>query len=227
MSALKRNITILIGIIGSFLSMQAQSTRDSGFNADLKSFNEEIQDAYQQRDPVKLGEAMCARIVLFYNSDMVDSIIKYAPEDLKELRKFEQWDRYYEIWTHLANTYLYSGQPNKALREVQQIFDDAKQRDNKYGMGIAYYTMGSVYASLNNFDESISSYQKGLDILSTIRPYPAILPDLYAYYGDILNFKHEYVKLEKLTQRWGVFLKEYIASNPELSEYTTKILNTY
>ena len=227
MSALKRNIIILIGVIGGFLSMQAQSTRDSGFNADLKYYNEEIQNAYQQRDPVKLGEAMCARIVLFYNSDMVDSIIKHAPEDLKELRKFEQWDRYYEIWTHLANTYLYSGQPNKALREVQQIFDDAKQRDNKYGMGIAYYTMGSVYASLNNFDESISSYQKGLDILSTIRPYPAILPDLYAYYGDILNFKHEYVKLEKLTQRWGVFLKEYITSNPELSDYTTKILYTY
>lgn len=226
MSVLKRNIMILIGIIGGFLSMQAQNVSSGDFKESLKFVNEQIQLAYQRKDLDKLGDAICNRAVLFYNYDMVDSVVKYIPDDLKELRKYELWDRYYETWTHLANTYLYSGQPNKALREVQQIFDDAKQRDNNFGMGIAYYAMGSVYASLNNLDESISSYQKGLDLLSAIRPYPTVLPDVYAYYGDLLNLKKDYARLEKLTQRWGVFLKEYLAT-AYLNEASKNVLNSY
>lgn len=226
MSVLKRNIMILIGIIGGFLSMQAQNVSSGDFKESLKFVNEQIQLAYQRKDLDKLGDAICNRAVLFYNYDMVDSVVKYIPDDLKELRKYELWDRYYETWTHLANTYLYSGQPNKALREVQQIFDDAKQRGNNFGMGIAYYAMGSVYASLNNLDESISSYQKGLDLLSAIRPYPTVLPDVYAYYGDLLNLKKDYARLEKLTQRWGVFLKEYLAT-AYLNEASKNVLNSY
>jgi len=226
MSVLKRNIMILIGIIGGFLSMQAQNVSSGDFKESLKFVNEQIQLAYQRKDLDKLGDAICNRAVLFYNYDMVDSVVKYIPDDLKELRKYELWDRYYETWTHLANTYLYSGQPNKALREVQQIFDDAKQRGNNFGMGIAYYAMGSVYASLNNLDESISSYQKGLDLLSAIRPYPTVLPDVYAYYGDLLNLKKDYAKLEKLTQRWGIFLKEYLAT-ADLNEASKNVLNSY
>lgn len=226
MSVLKRNIMILIGIIGGLLSMQAQNVSSGDFEESLKFVNEQIQLAYQRKDLDKLGDAICNRAVLFYNYDMVDSVVKYIPDDLKELRKYELWDRYYETWTHLANTYLYSGQPNKALREVQQIFDDAKQRGNNFGMGIAYYAMGSVYASLNNLDESISSYQKGLDLLSAIRPYPTVLPDVYAYYGDLLNLKKDYARLEKLTQRWGVFLKEYLAT-AYLNEASKNVLNSY
>lgn len=227
MTCLKRHtILFLFGIMGSFLSVQAQSATNDEFHKELQRVNNKIQKAYKDRDPKRLGELLCGRAVLFYNNAMDDSIAKYVPADLAELRKFEQWDKYYETWTHLANSYLYSGHPNKALREVQQIFDDAKQRNNQYGMGIAYYTMGSVYASLNNLDESVSSYQKGLDILSAIRPYPLVLPDLYSYYGDILNLKKEYGKLQKLTQRWDAFLKDYLPTS-RLDDSMKDILLTY
>lgn len=215
-------IAILLGCIGFF--MQAQTV--SELNKELKYLNQLIEDARKQHNDKELAYALCERTVFFYNNSMNDSIIYHVPKDLKEIQGIQQWNKYYEVWTFLVNTYLYSERTNLALREVQAVFDDAKKRDNKYGMGIAYYTMGSVYASMHSLDESVSSYQKGLDILSGIRPYPAILPDVYSYYGDILNMKHDYVGLKKLTERWGKFLDEYVKSMSPVkadAKDTTKI----
>jgi tetratricopeptide (TPR) repeat protein len=138
-------LTIIIGFCNPVLahSFLAQS---------LMSFDEVIEKAKKEKNDTLLANALYNKVAIFYNQAMDDSVIYYVPQYLIEIRKIKQWNKYYEMWTHLANTYLYSGQPNKALREVQAIFDDAKKQNNTFGMGIAYYTMGSVYTSLNDLD---------------------------------------------------------------------------
>ena len=212
-------LTIIIGFCNPVLahSFLAQS---------LMSFDEMIEKAKKEKNDTLLANALYNKVAIFYNQAMDDSVIYYVPQYLIEIRKIKQWNKYYEMWTHLANTYLYSGQPNKALREVQAIFDDAKKQNNTFGMGIAYYTMGSVYTSLNDLDESVSSYQRSIDLLSKIKPCPMVLPDIYAYYGDVLNLKKEYVRLEQLTIRWKELLDEYVqAYHPNKS--TIDVLYTY
>lgn len=212
-------LTIIIGFCNPVLahSFLAQS---------LMSFDEVIEKAKKEKNDTLLANALYNKVAIFYNQAMDDSVIYYVPQYLIEIRKIKQWNKYYEMWTHLANTYLYSGQPNKALREVQAIFDDAKKQNNTFGMGIAYYTMGSVYTSLNDLDESVSSYQRSIDLLSKIKPCPMVLPDIYAYYGDVLNLKKEYVRLEQLTIRWKELLVEYVKEyHPNKS--TIDVLYTY
>lgn len=212
-------LTIIIGFCNPVLahSFLAQS---------LMSFDEVIEKARKEKNDTLLANALYNKVAIFYNQAMDDSVIYYVPQYLIEIRKIKQWNKYYEMWTHLANTYLYSGQPNKALREVQAIFDDAKKQNNTFGMGIAYYTMGSVYTSLNDLDESVSSYQRSIDLLSKIKPCPMVLPDIYAYYGDVLNLKKEYVRLEQLTIRWKELLDEYVKEyHPNKS--TIDVLYTY
>ena len=209
-------LTIIIGFCNPVLahSFLAQS---------LMSFDEVIEKAKKEKNDTLLANALYNKVAIFYNQAMDDSVIYYVPQYLIEIRKIKQWNKYYEMWTHLANTYLYSGQPNKALREVQAIFDDAKKQNNTFGMGIAYYTMGSVYTSLNDLDESVSSYQRSIDLLSKIKPCPMVLPDIYAYYGDVLNLKKEYVQL---TVRWKELLDDYIQTyHPNKS--TIDVLYTY
>ena len=224
MDRLRVYIVLLTMTIGGLLPVAAQSD----FDKTLHTIEKTIDSARIQKNDTLLAKFLCGRVVLFYNHAKDDSVINHVPTDLVEMRKTKQWNQYYVLWTYLANTYLYSGQPNKALREVQAMFDDAKQRGDNFGMGYAYYTMGSVYATLNNFDESISSYQKSLDLLSKIKPYPTIVPDVYAYYGDILNLKKEYHQLEQLTVRWKKFLEEYEDTyQSKLSQGTKNVLYTY
>lgn len=239
MSALMRNIIIILTLSAALLPVQVKAAdnqqqdtatvvvKDAHYDALVDKYTQSLEtdDTQQQvsllnqiirychsaKHPELEANAITNRIVYFYNRSMDDSIARHVPKDLEVLSQYKEWKRYYEVWTYLANSYLYSGKPNLALREAQAMFEDAKTRNHKLGMGLSYYTMGSIYTTLNVLDESVKNYQKGLDIMSAMHPYPSILSELYPYYGDVLNLKQDYLALEKLTQEWGEFLPKYLS----------------
>ena len=196
------------------------SLQTDDVNEQIRCLNDLIEEQRRQHKDDLFAMALAERAVLFYNYDMSDSILHYVPGDMEVLKSMKDWKHYYELWTHLANTHVFKGQYNIALREVQAMFDDAKTRNNKYGMGIAHYTMGNVYMNMHNLEESATAYQKGLDLLKDISPQPSLIADLYSYYGDVLNDMHDYERLEKLTVEWKDFIEKFIVREkvtPDLS----------
>ena len=193
----------------------------------LGKVNTKIETFSQARQDDSLAIYLEGRMALFYNNGLSDSIVAHAPQDLTTLRSLEQWNKYYEVWTHLVNTYIYySNQKNLALREVQSMFNDALQRDHQYGMGMAYYTMGIVYQNLHNLDESAKSFQKGLDIVKQLPELPLFMPELYSYYGDVLNAQKRYQSLEVLTHSWRTSLETIILQH-QLSKEQQDVLWFY
>ena len=169
------------------------------------------------RDKEKSGIAdsiapvLAARDATFYNYGMSDSVLYYAQQDMDRLKSMKKWKQYYEVWMYRINTYIYyNSQKTMALRDVQAMYDDAKERDNAYGMGIAYYAMGNVYMCMGSLEECVDSYKKGLDILSEMDPLPPVIPELYSNYCDVLNDQKEYGQLKELTERWRSFLDVFI-----------------
>jgi len=161
-----------------------------------------------------LALVLAARDVTFYNYGMVDSVLHYVPQDLERLRSYKKWKQYYEVWMYRINTYIYyNNQKTLALRDVQAMYQDAKERGNSYGMGIAYYAMGNVYVCMGSLDESADAYMKGLDILMSVNPLPPVIPELYSSYGDVLNEQKRYKLLENLTLKWKSFLEVFIPQN--------------
>ena len=196
-----------------------------------RCLNDYINELDRQHEKDTLALALVERVTFFYNYDLTDSVYKYAPQTLERLKALQTWNKYYEVWMHLCNTYVFSGKYNMALREVQTMFDDAKGRDNKYGMGIAYYMMGNVYSNMHNRQESVSSYRKGIDLLLKVEKKPSTIADLYSYLGDELDEMKEYEKLQKLTVEWKAFLDAYFAEkeaigNP-LHPYVRNVLESY
>ena len=189
--------------------LQDESINSPDIDYQVRCLNDLTEEAYVQGDNKLFAASVLERAVLFYNNDMVDSIEAYVPRDLERLKGNKAWDRVYELWTHLVNTYIFSGHYNTALRQVQAMMEDAKSHDNKYGMGIAYYAMGNVYANMHNLDESGEAYRKSLNLLKAITPLPPTIPDIYSYYGDLLNDKKDYQELERLTVEWKEFLETF------------------
>ena len=201
-------ILLALGII--VLHIRAQTIDEA-----LKNVNARIEAFSHSEQKDSLAIYLEGRMALFYNNELSDSVAAHAPEDLATLRSLEKWEKYYEVWTHLVNTYIYyNKQKNLALREVQSMFNDALQRNHKYGMGMAYYTMGIVYQNLHNLDESAKSFQKGLDIVKQMSELPLFMPELYSYYGDVLNDQERYRELEILTHSWHSSLETIILQHP-------------
>ena len=132
----------------------------------VHEYNLKISVARRQHNNEELGQLIMQRMATYYNSGWKDTVYKYFDQDMEELRHIGQWNNYYEVWTFYINSLIYySNSKNQALREVQQMFADAMDRQETYGMGIAYYTMGNVYLNMNNLDESAKAYEKGLQQL--------------------------------------------------------------
>lgn len=197
----------------------------------LRCLNDYINELDRQNEKDTLALALVERVTFFYNYDLTDSVYKYAPQALDRLKGLKTWNKYYEVWMTLCNTYVFSGKYNMALREVQTMFDDAKERNNKYGMGIAYYMMGNVYSNMHNHKESVSSYRKGIDLLLTVDDKPSTIADLYSYLGDELDEMKEYEKLQKLTVEWKAFLDGCFAEKEvkknSIHPYVRNVLESY
>ena len=192
------------------------------------NFAKGIAEAKEKHDYKELGKLLIGRANVFYNNAMVDSILLHVPEDLQTLGELEQWDYYYDTWTYLINTLIYySNSKNKALREVQAMYADAKKRNNDRGMGIAYYTMGNVYLNMNDLDESAKAYKKGLEILRNLSPIPPVVAELYSYYGDVLNEQQRFKELDELTVGWKEDQDKLIMEQINLTEEQRGILHFY
>lgn len=186
-----------------------------------------LADKEKTGNPDSIAPVLAARDATFYNYAMSDSVLHYAPVDMKRLLSMGKWKQYYEVWMYKINTLIYyNNLKNMVLREVQAMYEDAMNRGDDYGMGIAYYTMGNVYMCMGSLVESADAFNKGLDILTDISPLPTIVPELFSNYGDVLNDQKQYGQLKELTVRWKTFLnalleeKKYVVGNKEKSRLT-------
>lgn len=174
--------------------------------ARLDSLNRCIAEA--KTDSARSKERL-QRLCFFYNYDMNDSLAAHAPEDMEFNREHGFWDNYYETWEHKANDLIFSGMVNTGLRELKQMHEDALARDHKYGLGLAYYGMGNAYISMEHYDEAQQSYSKALELLKEEpKSTRSMILDLYSYYCDSFNEKHDYAGLKAVLPDWLEVLKK-------------------
>lgn len=217
---LRRKIPHLKGkyLIAAYDRLYQLSLGTDDIDYQLKCINDLLAETHHQGNLKAEGDARARKIILFYNTDLNDSIYEQVHPTLHFLASIKEWKNYYDTWTILVETYNFAGQTNTALKEVNAMFEDAKQRKDNYGMGMAYYAMGNVYANMYNDEEAASSYQKSIEILMDIKPKPIQLCDIFAYYCDVLENQKEYKKLEELTKQWKLFLSEYYQTKKEDGE---------
>ena len=218
-------LTALFIVLGSILM---PLWADSNYDKQVRELEENISISRRQHNKEDLAKNLAARMASFYNTGKVDSIKAHFEEDMKELRHIRQWNSYYEVWTYYINSLIYyANGKNQALREVQMMFADAMEREETYGQGIAYYTMGNVYLNMNNLDQSADAYAKGLEQLLQLKPLPIYTCEVFSYLGDVLNEQGKYQQLQQLTVKWSAFLDQFIQENPQLDEEHQKLLKFY
>ena len=177
----------------------------------LRCINDLIAECHRQGNRKEEADARVTKLTHFYNCDLSDSIYEQTKPTLELLASINDWKSYYETWTILVDAYNFSGKTNTGLKEVQEMHNDAMKRDDKFGQGMAYYSMGNVYANMHNIEEADSSYQKSLSTLLSLNPRPFQLTDVFAAYGDVLELQHEYHRLNDLTVQWKKFLDDWYA----------------
>ena len=178
-------------------------------------------DDYQSHDE---GADLLTRCLLFYNNDQNDSLFYYARGDLKTLAKNGQWMLYYRMWFSLANTYVYSDSLATGLKEAQTMYEDAKQREDVEGQGLACLAMGNAYFNMHNMEEANKAYQKAIEQLMTLHPQPHEVLMLFSSRCDVLERIQAYQQLSELTKQWKEAIDQFIKDYNHPVDYSGTIL---
>jgi len=152
------------------------------------------------------SELRYEHLTYLYNNDLNDSLIIQAPIDMKFYRQTDEWENYYRTWTHLVNTYTFSGKVNTALKEVRLMHADATERQDKFGLALADYAMGNAYNNMGYLDEAIDCYDQSLKLIDEVDINSSTVNDIFSYYCDALNEKKQYEAMTDITTRWEAYL---------------------
>ena len=141
-----------------------------------------------------------------YNQDLNDSLIHQGRRDLEYDLSHECWENYYETWMHIVNTYVFMGQVNTGLSEVEKMHADAIQRNDHYGLALSNYAMGNVYQNMGYLNEAVTCYQNSLEHIQHANVDSRKTNDIYSYYCDALNAQKKYEAMGEVTAQWKAYL---------------------
>ena len=186
------------------------SMEEDDFQYQWQCINNYLIECRKQGNSLEESYARYDRIQLFYNYDLNDSIYHYAEDDLAFLHAHGSSERFYEAWSCLVNTYVYSGSTATGLKEAEKMYQQARDEKDEFGSGLACYVMGNAYYNMNNMDEAAGIYQRGIDILMTLKPIPLVLSELFYSQCEVLERQKRYHDLEVLTGPWRDFLEQFM-----------------
>lgn len=201
------------------------SMENDDYQSQINCLYAHMNEARRQGNSDDEGADLLTRCLLFYNNDQNDSLLYYARGDLKTLAKNGQWALYDRMWFSLANTYVYSDSLATGLKEAQTMYEDAKQREDVVGQGLAYMAMGNAYFNMHNMEEASVVYQKAIDQLITLHPLPLDIPPLFSSQCDVLERIHAYQELSQLTVRWKEAIEQIVKDYNHPADYPAMIQN--
>lgn len=87
---------------------------------------------------------------------------------LLKLRKEENKDDYYGL-IYLAHEYMYRGEYQNSINELQFILNNYKDKYDSLEQASCYLFMGDAYMSLEKYIEAFESYKKGIELEPSYR----------------------------------------------------------
>ncbi len=170
----------------------------------------ELRAEAERQDDVKMqATARIALLYYYYNTSQDDSLLAEWPQQQQFMLKHADWKPFYDCWILIVNHYIFTRQSNTALREVKRMYEDAQQRENNYGLGLASYGMGNAYMDIGFHQEAIQAYERCINTLKNSTLGTSTLLDVYPYYCSVLSEVKNFQRMLEITDLWREYLDSH------------------
>lgn len=176
--------------------------------AELEAIGDMRAEAVRQKNLDANGQSRVKEIFSYYNYNALDSVLKYLPEHLEFMAQHEQWDNYYNIWEAKVELYLYADKTQTALKETQLMYDDAKERNNNYGLGVSAHSLGIIYQTLQRYDLAIKSFDEAVARLTKEEDISLLL-NTYNTLSETLDADHQFERMLTVSEKWKATIDKY------------------
>ena len=181
---------------------------EDNLDNELATLRAYIKEANLQNDVEAEGQARSIQMMCFYNYDMVDSLKNALPNNLAFMGQHALWDHYYNSWNTLVELYIYDDNLQTALQEANKMYADAKKKNSNYGIGVSAYCMGSIYQTMQRFEQAQHSLKESIAALTKEEDISLLL-SAYNAYGETLDGLGAYNELRSVALQWKGVLDNY------------------
>lgn len=186
------------------------------FNLQLECLDQWQKEASSQGNAASEAEARVDRILDYFNEASYDSIYVLAPDMMRFCKEHKLQRKRMQAWHMLVGVYHITGQYNRALSEVKQMYEEAHKTKSDYGESMAYFNIGNIYYSMGHYEESIEAFAKCVPLMETIDK--EVLLEIYPFYCDALEAMKQYDKLVDVTNDWWKVIDKKLKSGDELDK---------
>jgi len=163
--------------------------------------NEGYKEALRQNN-VKLQGGFAGSILsAYFNKGRHDDVIKRAPEFLKQLEEKKAWDYYYDVYKKYFLAFLDKGNYDTAVQTAEQMYADAKARDNKFGMGVSSFCFGRFYY-VRDIEEAITYLKQCIELLNNEDKYLSTSTEVYFYLCQALILQKHYDEAQRTLAKY-------------------------
>ena len=164
-------------------------------------------DIRRQQDSLKKeAAARWTRVAILNNAGRFEQLEQEAIQQMEWFRKKEMWDRYYQVWQRKCSALHDQGKVQTSLREAHVMYNDATERGNDVGRAMAYKQMGMSFYDLHQYDEAISAFQHGIDLLVAMNEQSGLTSGLYDFLCKSYDKTKHYDKELAVTDVWLRYL---------------------
>ena len=176
-------------------------------NTVLSICDEWIQYAQQEGNLAYEEAGRNKRLTLIYNSEDWLRLEKEARIQKDWMEKHRLWDSFYKAWRDIIESCSYTGRPQTALREAEQMQEYAQKQDNTLGRALAYQQIGVVYDNIDH-QQSVKALDHSIRLMKEI-PNVAKneLLSAYFYMAQELDQIKDYPRELAICKEWRQHLE--------------------
>lgn len=174
------------------------------------------------------GLNMVNTIVFLRNNSFWNEVYSRAPRYLEFLKTNELWNYYYGVNDNLFDSYLYNGQLETAIRKANDLYLESKTLKQNTGMAVALCAIGQAYREQRRFDEAISQFEQGAQLLKNEEKITPLLLSVYWTYCGLLVEKEDYIKALTEIKAFDLSVQRFETQiKREIPSYRAVVLRLY
>lgn len=132
------------------------------------------------------------RLGALYDNRLFDEVIRQAPAILVFQSENALWKNYYQTCMIFLDAYRRKRDYDRGLEEADRVYEHAKARDDRAGMGIALHAVARIYTDQRRFPEAEKSLRESVEMMQDETPYLNVLATVYNHLVQNLIAQERY-----------------------------------
>jgi AraC-like DNA-binding protein/Flp pilus assembly protein TadD len=166
-------------------------------------------EAEKMGDDITRGNIRVNRLNVLNTRKQYDEVIKLAPTYLDFAEKKQLWNGYFQLYLPFITTYRSQGKGDEALALAQKMYDYAKGINNNSGMGMAFFSMASIYRDQSRPTEQEKCLRDAIALLQDDSSMSNLLANCYDRLGTCLVAQKRYDDAIQTADEMEKVIKRY------------------